>query len=125
MPSTIRTLLVVLAFAAPCRAAGAAVSPADVARAVTMVFAGVPGVVGGAINDVAGDVNADGRADAADVVGALLGRRNPTQPGPWPVGFRHVSFTKKSVSHPGEDRVLNTAIWYPTTADATGTDGGA
>lgn len=113
------SLLAVLLFPT---SAFAAVSPADISRAVTMVFAGKPGAAGGAVNDVAGDVNADGRTNAADVVGAVLGMRSPTQPGPFAVGFRHMTFTKKSASHPDEDRVLETAVWYPTTPDATGTN---
>ena len=53
---------------------------------------------------------------------AVLGMRSPTQPGPFPVGFRHLTLTKKSVSHPDQDRVLETAVWYPTTPDASGTN---
>jgi predicted dienelactone hydrolase len=84
----------------------AAASPADISRAVGMVFAGDAGAAGG-------DVNADGRAGAADVVGVVLGLRSPTQPGPYGVGVQRMSFTKQSVTMPEQQRVLLTEIWYP------------
>ena len=75
-----------------------------------MVFAGDPGAAGG-------DVNADGRADAADVCGAVQGVRSPTQPGPFGVGVQQITFTKQSETMPDEPRPLQTVIWYPTTPD--------
>jgi len=81
-------------------------SAADVTRDIGMVFAGGPGAAGG-------DVNADGSAGAADVVGVLLGLRSPTQPGPYGVGVQRITFTKQSVTVPGQPRVLLTDIWYP------------
>lgn len=93
------------------RAHAAAPSPADVSRAITMLFAGDSGAAGG-------DVNADGGANAADVCGVLLGLRSPTQPGPYGVGLRRMTFTKQSVTKPGETRVLFTDIWYPAAPGA-------
>jgi len=88
------------------RAVTGAVVAADVARVVTLLFAGAPGAAGG-------DVDADGRAAAADLVGVLHGRRSPTQPGPYGVGLRRIAFVKKSVTMPDQDRRLLTDIWYP------------
>jgi predicted dienelactone hydrolase len=79
---------------------------ADLARAVRLVFGGIPAAAGG-------DVNADGLATAADVCGTLLGMRNPSQGGPYGVGFRRLTFTKESVTVPGQLRQLDTRIWYP------------
>jgi dienelactone hydrolase len=42
----------------------------------------------------------------------------PTQPGPFGVGVRQMTFTKKSVNMFTPDRVLVTDIWYPTTPNA-------
>jgi predicted dienelactone hydrolase len=42
----------------------------------------------------------------------------PTQPGPFGVGVRQITFTKKSATMPTQDRVLLTDIWYPTTPNA-------
>lgn len=70
-------------------------------------------VFGGANGDVTGDVNADGKATAADFSGALFGWRNPTQPGPYGVGVRRLTFVKESAFNPGEQRTLRTDIWYP------------
>jgi predicted dienelactone hydrolase len=87
-------------------ALGAAPTPAEASRAVAMVFAGDPGAAGG-------DVNADGRAGAADVSGVMLGLRSPTQPGPYGVGLRRITFTKRSETMPEQNRPLLTDIWYP------------
>ncbi len=87
-------------------AAAAVASAADLARDVGMIFAGNAGAAGG-------DVNADGRAGAADVVGVLLGLRSPTQAGPYGVGIKEITFTKTSVTMPGQQRALVTDIWYP------------
>ena len=92
-------------------ATGAVPSAADVTRAISMVFAGGPGAAGG-------DVNADGRADAADVCGVLLGMRSPTQPGPYGIGVQQITFVKDSVANPGTPRSLRTDIWYPAAPDA-------
>jgi predicted dienelactone hydrolase len=81
-------------------------SAADVTRSVRLVFAGVPAAA-------AGDVNADGVATSADVCATLLGQRNPTQLGPYGVGTRRMTFTKESVTKPGQMRVLDTYFWYP------------
>jgi len=98
------------------RLAHAAVpSVADLARDIGMVFAGAPGAV-------SGDVNADGRAGAADVVGVLLGMRSPTQAGPYSVGIKRITFTKPSVTMPDRQRALLTEIWYPATAGTGPTD---
>jgi dienelactone hydrolase len=95
----------IVASSAAC-AAGAVPAPADVSRTIEMVFFGDPGAAGG-------DVNADGRANAADVSGVLLGMRSPTQAGPFGVGLRRMTFVKESVTNPGQQRRLNTDIWYP------------
>ena len=42
----------------------------------------------------------------------------PTQPGPFGVGVRQMTFTKKSATMPTQDRVLLTDVWYPTTPNA-------
>jgi predicted dienelactone hydrolase len=70
----------------------------------------------GSLGAVTADVNADGRATAADVTGAALELRNPTWRGPYRVGIVVTSFTKMSVTT-GQPRTLDTAIWYPTDAD--------
>ena len=88
----------------PCVAA--IPSAADISTEIGMVFAGTPGAV-------SGDVNADGDADAADVVGVLNGLRSPTQAGPYGVGVKRITFTKASVTQPDQQRVLLTEIWYP------------
>lgn len=85
---------------------------ADLSRAVGMVFFGAPGAAGG-------DVNADGRATAADVAGVILGLRSPTQQGPYGVGLRRITFTKPSETVPDQQRVLVTDLWYPA-APGTG-----
>lgn len=100
---------------APIQSAAAIPSGADIAQGINMVFAGTTGAV-------SGDVNADGRADAADVVGVLLGLRNPTQPGPYGVGVKRPTFTKPSVTMPEQQRVLLTEIWYPGPPDNGPTD---
>lgn len=105
MRGIFRPLLCVLVLLAPLPSV-AAVTPADVSRAVMLVFAGAPGAAGG-------DVNADGSADAADIVGVLLGLRSPTQPGPYGVGVQRITFTKESVTVRGQQRILLTDIWYP------------
>jgi dienelactone hydrolase len=102
-----------LVLMAPADTVSGAVAPvADALRAAIMVFAGDPGAAGG-------DVNADGRAGAADVTGVVLGLRSPTQQGPFGIGFRTMTFTKPSVTVPDEARVLDTHIWYPA-APGTG-----
>lgn len=82
---------------------------ADLSRTVAMIFAGDSGAAGG-------DVNADGRATAADVCGVLLGMRSPTEPGPFRVGVQQITFAKLSVTT-GKPRVLVTDIWYPTDSE--------
>jgi len=107
MANRLRALL--LAFAAvalPGRPARALLDPAPT---IAMIFAGELG-------DVAGDVNADGRATAADVCGVMLGLQNPTEPGPFRVGVMQITFTKQSATNPKQERVLKTDIWYPTNA---------
>lgn len=99
------TLAVLGALAAPAQA-GVRPDPTQLTLISAYVFAGENG-------DVAGDVNADGRATAADVSGAVSGQRNPTQPGPYGVGVRRVTFVKESAFIPGEQRTLRTDIWYP------------
>jgi len=108
-------LLVCVASLAAARAV-ASVTSADLSRAVEMTFMGAVGAAGG-------DLNADGRATAADVTGAELGLRSPTQPGPFGVGIRQILFTKKSESMPDQDRMLLTDVWYPTAVDAQPVNG--
>jgi dienelactone hydrolase len=98
-------LLVAWLLAAGQRA-DATPAAADISRTLAMLFAGAAGAAGG-------DVNADGRATAADVGGVVLGLRSPTQPGPYGVGFQRLTFTKPSVTKPTEQRVLETDVWYP------------
>jgi dienelactone hydrolase len=43
--------------------------------------------------------------------------------GPFQAGVRTITMTKESVVHPGEDRVLDTVVWYPTTPGAGPIDG--
>lgn len=43
--------------------------------------------------------------------------------GPFEAGVRVMTFTKDSVVDPGTDRVLDTAVWYPTTPGAGPIDG--
>jgi predicted dienelactone hydrolase len=81
-------------------------TPADLTRTVASLFAGDLAVAGG-------DVNADGAMSAADVCGVLQGRTNPARPGPYGVGLRRITFTKRSVTNPEVERVLNTDVWYP------------
>jgi len=100
------TIAVAIAVAIAAQTAAAALAD-DVDRALDMLFAGGPGAAGG-------DVNADGRASAADVCGVIRGLRSPTQPGPFGIGVRRITFTKDSASNPGTPRPLETVIWYPT-----------
>jgi predicted dienelactone hydrolase len=79
----------------------------DLARAVGMLFAGGPG-------DAGGDVNADGLATAADLPDAVNGHRSPTQPGPYGVGVKRITFAKPSETQPEVTRTLRTTIWYPS-----------
>ena len=109
MPMRSFLLVAILALVSPSEAALAA---GDVARVIRLSFAGDPGAAGG-------DVNADGLAGAADVVGAVLGMQSPTEHGPFGVGYRKMTFTKRSETKPDEDRVLLTYIWYPA-APGTG-----
>lgn len=62
------------------------------------------------------DLNADGRASAADVTGKVLGWVSPTEDGPYGTGFRRLDFTKASVTNPSEQRLLRTSVWYPAPA---------
>ncbi len=48
---------------------------------------------------------------------------DPTQPGPYPVGFTRMTFVKPSVTT-GQPRLLDTWIWYPAVA-GTGSASGA
>jgi predicted dienelactone hydrolase len=41
---------------------------------------------------------------------------DPRQPGPYPAGVRVVTYTKKSVVNPDQDRPLETVVWYPAEA---------
>src|SRR6185369_16743476 len=43
--------------------------------------------------------------------------------GPYEAGVRRITMTKQSVVHPEEERVLDTVVWYPTTAGAGPIDG--
>lgn len=61
----------------------------------------------------AADVNADGRASAADVLGKILGGVNPTEDGPYGTGFDRLDFVKASETNPREQRRLRTSVWYP------------
>lgn len=97
------------------RAPAAVPTGADVSRTIAMVFAGNPGTAGG-------DVTADGRATAADVVSTILGLRSPTQRGPYGIGLRRMIFTKRSETHPDQDRPLLTDIWYPAPPGVWPTD---
>lgn len=55
----------------------------------------------------------------ADVVEWTAGTCVDTREnGPYGVGFRDVRLVKDSVANPGEERVLNAVIWYPTTPGA-------
>lgn len=44
--------------------------------------------------------------------------RDPRQRGPYGVGARVVRMVKDSVASPGSERVLDTIVWYPSTASA-------
>ncbi len=48
---------------------------------------------------------------------------DPRDPGPFAPGFRTIQYTKDSAAHPGNPRVLDTAIWYPATAGSGPIDG--
>jgi dienelactone hydrolase len=55
----------------------------------------------------------------SDVVDATAGTCiDPRHFGPYGVGVRTVHMTKDSVAMPGTERVLDTIVWYPTTAGA-------
>lgn len=99
-------LLLALLWAPPPASAGIGPETALLRAVVDGVFAGDDG-------DVAADVNADGKATAADVSGSAAGGRNPTQPGPYGVGVRRLTFVKESAFTPGEQRTLRVDIWYP------------
>lgn len=101
-----RLLIAAALILSAANASGAVATAADVSRAIEMVFAGDVGAAGG-------DVNADGRANAADVSGVLFGLRSPTQPGPFGVGLRRMLFVKPSETKPDQERRLLTDIWYP------------
>lgn len=90
----------VCAVLTPCAARG------TVAYTVGQIYRTVAG-------DAAGDTNADGRATAADVIAKLLGRKNPTEDGPFGTGFRRLDITKPSETDPSKARRLLTSIWYP------------
>ncbi|MBI3786209.1 MAG: prolyl oligopeptidase family serine peptidase [Deltaproteobacteria bacterium] len=92
-----------------CLAAAALPSQADLGESISTIF-------GGAVGAAGGDVNADGRANAADISGLLLGLQNPTQLGPYGSGWQRLTFTKKSETMPDKDRVLVTDVWYPAAA---------
>jgi predicted dienelactone hydrolase len=91
----------------------------DLARVVSGIYDGKGG---------AADVDADGAATAADVLGALNGLRSPAWPGPYRVGLTvpppemessdEVVFTKNSETT-GQPRPLPTWVWYPTDAEGT------
>ena len=71
----------------------AEVSVADVDRVVR-------GIYEDAVGGSSGDVDADGNALAADIVGALNGMRNPTWPGPYGAGsVEIVGATSASLLH--------------------------
>jgi len=103
------TLIVALLSLIPTSTA-AAVSTADVMRVVTALY-------DDSIGAVTGDVNADGRATAADLAGAVAGVRNPTWPGPFRAGVTILPLVKTSETT-GAPRALDTIVWYPTDADA-------
>jgi len=111
MRTALSALMLAVTMTVRAAAAWGAIAPADVARVVSLAFAGGPGAAGG-------DVNADGRASAADICGVLAGLRSPTQPGTFGVGVQRVTFTKDSLSHPGTPRTLRTTIWYPANPGA-------
>ncbi|MCX8071165.1 MAG: prolyl oligopeptidase family serine peptidase [Candidatus Binatia bacterium] len=85
---------------------GATGSEASVAYTASQIFRPVVG-------DAAGDTNADGRATAADLVGKVLGHKNPTEDGPYGTGFRRIDVIKPSETRAGESRRLLTSVWYP------------
>src|SRR5690242_5658454 len=45
--------------------------------------------------------------------GTTTSATDPTQPGPYGVGVKRITFTKPSVTMPDQQRVLLTEIWYP------------
>ena len=49
---------------------------------------------------------------------ATTAGQSPTQPGPFGVGVRQMTFTRKSTTMPTQDRPLLTDIWYPTAPNA-------
>ncbi len=60
-----------------------------------------------------GDVNADGRASAADFIRKAMGAVSPVEDGPYGTGFQRLDFVKPSETNPSEQRLLRTSIWYP------------
>jgi predicted dienelactone hydrolase len=74
--------------------------------------------------------NSQGMVDIAQLIKGVNSALNgcprepadPTQPGPFGVGVRQITFTKPSETRPGEERVLRTDVWYPTAAGATPVD---
>jgi predicted dienelactone hydrolase len=113
----VATVIVGFGFVAttPTPSLSALPSASAIGRSITMLFLGAPGAA-------AGDVNADGRANAADVAGTLLGMQSPTQLGPYGSGLRRYTLTKQSATMPDEDRVLKTDVWYPAPPGTWTTD---
>lgn len=61
----------------------------------------------------AGDVNADGRATAADLIAKGLGGVSPVEDGPYGTGFQRLGFVKPSETDATQQRLLRTSVWYP------------
>lgn len=101
-----RWVIVLLVLSVPVVGRGE-VSVDDVNRVVR-------GIYEDAVGGSSGDVDADGSALAADILGALNGLRNPTWPGPYGAGSVEIVFTKNSATPPNGPRPLRTVVYYPT-----------
>lgn len=110
-PRTIRTVMALAALLLP-RSSSAGISVDFTAAQLFRPGAG----------DAAGDTNADGRATAADLVGKLRGRSNPTEDGPFGTGWRRIEFVKPSQTNPNVSRRLLTSLWYPAAPGTFPTD---
>lgn len=107
--------MALLVLAAPSLALSE-VSVADVDRVVRGIYADAYGAA-------TGDVDADGAARAADILGAVGGLRNPSWPGPYGAGSVEMEFVKNAETPPNGPRPLKTVIYYPT--DQASADPGA
>ena len=66
----------------------------------------------------------DEQTHCADVVDWTAGTCSDVRDrGPFEAGVRTITMTKQSAVHPEQQRVLNTVVWYPTTAGAGPIDG--